>query len=101
MPGSLGPDARNAEDADKEPLGFAAESEAHQVSDDLPGEIEATGHLDVEAAVAEGAPVFRQWIILQFSRKSPIWRRAAASQPRVSCCTSDGMSSLQDTRTRW
>lgn len=67
--GLLGWDTRDAEDAHQEPFGFAAESKAHQVSDDLPGEVEAAGQLDVKAAVAEGAAVFGQRIVLQFKQE--------------------------------
>ncbi len=69
MPGLVGRDARNAEDTDEEPFGFAAESEAHQVANDFPGEIEAARQLDVKAAVAEGAAVFGQWVVLQFKQE--------------------------------
>lgn len=67
MSGLLGRDTRDAEDAHQEPFGFAAESKAHQVSDDLPGEVEAAGQLDVKAAVGEAR--LGQRVVLQFKQE--------------------------------
>lgn len=62
-------DACNAENTHEEPFGFAAESKAHQVSDNFPGEIETAPQLDVKTAITEDASVLGQRVVLKFDQE--------------------------------